>query len=478
MLLPNDDMPWSSSPTPISDEEQALQRASEAESGIVGGPDGAGNEAPMQTPTAQAAGQTATQALGPAQGEPMTATGMIGGPPTDAGGSDGGMMGAAPVQVPPTAGGMAAMMNTAMPGNDAAAIMGNPAAIASQVGGASEDSDPAAAAKSPQERAADLATKQITDWLIECQYHAEFRKMLENAAKLGTGVLKGPIPELKVSQRVMWVRDEATGKKVAKVERIYTTVPVSRSVDPRNFFPDPACGEDVQRGGYTWEYDTLSARQVQDFLHDDTYIAAQVRKVLLEGPQKPGATLAERPDGTPNINTERNMIGSAFGVWYFHGMVERSLLLACGVPEKDFQTLEEPDAESISAIVTMINDTVVKASLSSLDQGGFPYDVMPWQRRAGMIWGMGVARQMRTPQRMVNAAARAHDGQHGLLVRPAVGHPQARGSALDGDNVLRPRKGFEMTARTRRTRPRSGRDQLHRTCRACRPSSKRSSSLA
>src|SRR6185295_15065825 len=41
-----------------------------------------------------------------------------------------------------------------------------------------------------------------------------------------------------------------------------------------------------------------------------------------------------------------------------------------------------------------------------LDSGEFPYDFMPWKRRAGSPWGSGVARQGRTAQRITTAAVR------------------------------------------------------------------------
>jgi hypothetical protein len=52
-------------------------------------------------------------------------------------------------------------------------------------------------------------------------------------------------------------------------------------------------------------------------------------------------------------------------------------------------------------MVTMVNNRVIKAALNPLDSGDFPYDVLPWQRKSGMPWGNGVARQGRTPQRIV-----------------------------------------------------------------------------
>lgn len=384
MLLPNDDMPWSLKATPIAE-------AAEMAMGMPG------PAAPAMT----------------GMGGPQSMPGPMGAPPA----MGAPMQGAMPAPTMATA-----PSAIGAPMNPAQAVMSDPAAMAKK---AIEDKQSAA------ESAAEEATKQITDWLIECQYHAEFRKMLENAAKLGTGILKGPVPELRVSQKM------GPDGVMVRVEKL---VPVSYSVDPRNFFPDAACGEDVQRGGYTWEYDTFSARKVEDLLGDDSYIESQVRKVIKEGPCKMG----EKPSDSPQANAaERSVLGSSFGVWYFHGLVDRDTLMAAGVPEEDFQGL---DGESLSAVITMINDTVVKATLSPLEVGGFPYDVMPWQRRAGMIWGMGVARQMRTAQRWTNAGARAMMDNAGFSSGPQVAFRKKWIRPVDGKMELTPRKLWEMTA--------------------------------
>jgi len=49
-----------------------------------------------------------------------------------------------------------------------------------------------------------------------------------------------------------------------------------------------------------------------------------------------------------------------------------------------------------------------------MDSGVFPYEILPWKRRPGMPWGMGLARQLRTPQRMVTAATRRLADNAGL----------------------------------------------------------------
>jgi hypothetical protein len=41
---------------------------------------------------------------------------------------------------------------------------------------------------------AEKAEKRIEDWMVEGQWHAEVRKVIDDCVRIGSGVLKGPIP--------------------------------------------------------------------------------------------------------------------------------------------------------------------------------------------------------------------------------------------------------------------------------------------
>jgi hypothetical protein len=96
-------------------------------------------------------------------------------------------------------------------------------------------------------------------------------------------------------------------------------------------------------------------------------------------------------------------------------------------------------------MVVMVNDTVIKATLTPMDEGGFPYDYFPWQRRQGMPWGRGIARQVRTPQRMLNAAVRSMMDNAGLTSGPIFAVRRKWIEPITGSWNLTPRMGFYMT---------------------------------
>lgn len=294
-----------------------------------------------------------------------------------------------------------------------------------------------AAAKRKVEEAkkkAKRAEKRIDDWFVENQYHAEMRRVIDDAAKIGSGILKGPVP---TRRRAIKVEMDAQGApSVAVREKI---IPGSTRVDPMNFFPDGACGENIHNGSHTWERDFFSTKRLRELKRQPGYIEAQIDECLREGPQ-PISGEAPAPQGT-----EHYEIQGRFEVWYYYGAIEPDDLEAAGY-ELEGSEEELRTKDVVHAIVTMVNSRVVKATLNPLDTGEFPYDVMVWQRQAGKWTGIGVARQIRTPQRMVNAATRNMMDNAGLSAGPQIVVKLGAVVPMDGDYTLVPRKVWYLKA--------------------------------
>ncbi len=290
---------------------------------------------------------------------------------------------------------------------------------------------PVAAAVEAATKAADGATKQIEDWHIECQWHAEMRKAIEDCARLGTLVLKGPTPVRRTS-RVAKMTDG--GLQIVLESKIK---PASKAISPWKFYPDPGCGENIQDGAYCWEEDSLTARALAALKGLPGYIDAQIDKVLEE---PPGAKRTSAPTQRLNPSDKDN-----YPVWYGYCVADRDDLVAAGVKVPDDGPVSCP------CVVTIANDHVIRASLNPLDSGDFPYDVMPWVRKSGVPWGTGVADQIETPQRMLNAATRNLMDNSGLSSGPQI--VMRKGAILPADNSyeLTPRKvwyaqdGFDVT---------------------------------
>ena len=233
---------------------------------------------------------------------------------------------------------------------------------------------------------------EIDDCLVEANWHGEVRQVIEDAARTGSGVLKGPYPKKKTvkmyRQGMSGMREMVTATDIS---------PSTKRIDHWNFWPDPSCGESVQNGSYTWEREYASARQVRDMVDMPGYDRSAILAALKEGPNK----TVVGDSGNYQKNDDQ------FELWIFHGTVDADDLAQAGVESED----ETPQA---SAMAVILNDRLVKVALNVLEGGEFPYDILAWQRRPGMPWGTGVGRKIRTVQRILNGGVRAMMDNAGL----------------------------------------------------------------
>jgi hypothetical protein len=249
----------------------------------------------------------------------------------------------------------------------------------------------------------------IWDKLTESHWHAEVRKVIDEAAKIGTSIIKGPEPIQKRLKRI----DKEPGTGVVTIAMVDKLEPASKQISPKNFFPDPTCGENIQHGSYVWERDSISAKTLREMKKqkdedgNDFYIGSQIELVLAEGPKR--SYLSGSSSGT---KAKEPSPSDRFEIWYFYGLADADDLAAAGCEcEKD---------ATLPVMVTMVNDCVIKASLNPLDSGEFPYDVLPWQRIPGKWYGRGEARKLRWMQRVLNASVRAMMDNAGLSSKPQI----------------------------------------------------------
>lgn len=273
------------------------------------------------------------------------------------------------------------------------------------------------------------AQTRIDDWLSECQYHAELRKLFDDCAKLGTGVIKGPVPVKRTSKA--WQKDDQGNSVLIVKEEIK---PASFRVSVDNLFPDwPACGDNIHNGSFIFERDYLSESKLEDLIGVDGYDERQINLCIDEGPFRYTAT--GKIDARASAKKK-----SQYEAWYFYGRIKSDELVACGYQCEDGEELPK----SVHAIVTMVNDRVIRAKLNPLETGEFPYDMVPWKRRPDMPWGVGVAQQGRTPQRMIVAATRNLMNNAGLAGGPMFVMRKGAFSAMDNTPDIAPLKKWLM----------------------------------
>lgn len=295
-------------------------------------------------------------------------------------------------------------------------------------------SDLAKEAVDQADKAATKIEKRIYDWMVECRRSSQVRKVVFDSGRLGVGVLKGPFP--RSSRQIATTKGDDGTIELKIVEKI---TPASKWVNAWNFFPDPSCGEDIHSGDHCFEREWMTERQVRKLKRLPGYMGAQIDKVIGQGPAKVNAT--DGSDGPSRDGEPKDQKGK-YETWYFTGTLTREEMgCICGIADtpKLMQALK-PDARQVHAIVTLINDIVVKATVNTLESGEFNYHAMPWQRRAGSWAGVGIAEQIQTPQAMVNAAVRSMLDNAGISAGGQIIMDTTLVTPADGDMGMSPHK--------------------------------------
>ncbi len=280
---------------------------------------------------------------------------------------------------------------------------------------------------------ADKMADWIEDQFVEGSVYAEMRKVIRDAARLGTGCLKGPFPIAKTDRR--WSMQGNVAQLVIEDK----TTPTSKRVDIRDVFPDPACGENIHNGSYFVERDYLTARQLRRLAKLEGYDAQAIAAALKEGPRRNARDAKRFRDQAGETVNDSDV----FEVFYYYGDVDPATLIALGVGA---DTIREDDLylASVPSIVTVLNGRPIKAAINPLETGEFPYDLFPWEVVEGQPWGRGVPRKMRAAQQMLVAAARALMENGGLAKGPQVGITDGL-VPLDGNYAITGRKLWKFT---------------------------------
>ena len=307
-----------------------------------------------------------------------------------------------------------------------------------EVGRPAKKSQIAQAVEQTAKQASDAMLLEIEDQLVECDYNGETRKMLHDAAVMGTGVLKGPLVTRRTRKAWREKVDPATGDKVHVMQVVDELRPASFRVDPRFVWEDPSCGDDVKNGRGVFELAEINEKQVRDLAKQPGYIKEQLRKVLAEGPRLSAALYEIRRTEIDKNNAED---GKSFQHWVYWGELDKKDLVAAGVEVDD----EDDDLTSVSGCVEMINDTVVRAYLNPLEDGAIPYDFFPWEKVTGTPRGYGIPYLMKSQQSVTNAAWRMLMDNMGVTSGPQIVMKRGAVTPADGQWTLTPRKFWYLT---------------------------------
>ena len=283
-----------------------------------------------------------------------------------------------------------------------------------------------------KERAADAARamqQQIEDDFSEAGYNAHTRDVIEDACKLGTGILKGPTVVNRT--RRAWITDPQTGQSTMEVKQELRAG--LERVDPWDIFPDMSA-RNAKEAEFWFERQLMNRKQLRDLADLPGVMLNQLRLALQSNEQ--GQIAKDRRAelrAITGVDTVTN--DKKFELWEYWGPLDKDELIACGCEDID----EDPLVE-YTGCVLMVNGYVIKAAMNPLETDDLPYSIFNWEQDDSSIFGFGIPYLMRQPQKVVNASWRMMMDNAGMSAGPQVVMKKRGIEPEDGEWSLKPNK--------------------------------------
>ncbi|WP_394780603.1 hypothetical protein [Undibacterium sp.] len=298
--------------------------------------------------------------------------------------------------------------------------------------------DVAASVQNAAQLACKAMEREIDDQLTEAQYNGECRKLIFSAAKLGTGVMKGPFV-VRIEERTWQAASRQNGPSLisnAVMSINEKFAPSSRAVDIRSLYPDPSCSDDIQRGKGIYECKEITKKELRALARRPGYNPDAVRKVLRQKPL------------IVDVNDSRidksQALGDLYQIWEYHGEVDpESFQLLKKYTNRiagDMGDEEIDPLQSFSGCLIIVNDVIIGALPMMTADNSLPYDFFQWKVCDGSPFGNGIPAAKETQQRVVNAAWRQVMDNAGITVGPQLIMKKSAITPQNGKYEIRPNK--------------------------------------
>jgi hypothetical protein len=284
----------------------------------------------------------------------------------------------------------------------------------------------------------------IDDQLVESDYVAQCRMVIEDGCRLGTGILKGPLTANRL--RAEW-RPENDNWVLAQNP---DPTPEFRRIDPWHFFPDMSATR-IAEAEFSFERHLPTRKDLRNLARKLGFNKAAVRRLIEEGP-KPLGLEVEHLTMLRAITGEGEQIKDRYCMWEFHGSLETdeitSLLRAAGQDEKARQFEQDRDPlDDYRVIVYFCDNEILKiAAEYPLDSGESLYSVWNFEKGETSIFGIGVPNVMADSQGAINGGWRMILDNAALSVGPQIIFNPLLVAPHDNSYGLRPLKTWLLSS--------------------------------
>jgi hypothetical protein len=281
----------------------------------------------------------------------------------------------------------------------------------------------------------------IDDQLTECDYQAQCRDVIDDACKIGTGIMEGPIASGKT--RRGWSKQKNGTYKLTFSD---DKRPSFQRVDPWAFFPDPDAVK-IHDSEDNYIRFLWKAKELREFARKDGVDKTAVRNLLIMGSRGPAPSYLGRLRTLTGETVD--LPKDLFHVWKFSGVITGQDKVDLAILFEDegsySEAIEGDPLEEHHCVIWFSQASILKFDTHPLDSYECTYSVFNLEKDESSIWGYGVPRMMRDPQAALNAAWRMLMDNGGLATGDQIIINRRHVQPVDGKWTLSPRKLWELT---------------------------------
>lgn len=308
--------------------------------------------------------------------------------------------------------------------------------------------------------------RQIDDRFTEAKYPLQARLLIEDATKLGSGVLKGPT--LAGKTRPTWeLLSEASKSAQATAEKNRkgrdkwkltfrdTDAPMYRRVNPWHFFPDPDA-ETLEEAEYVLERHLPNKKMLRRMAREQGFNREAVGRLLREGPQHSQGTSdglrfieslramengGQGTDGTTTSLADRYVLWEWYGSLSVEEIADVMRHLGRAEEAEKFEAAHD-ELDSQMVRIFFCDRQLLKIEEDYLlDSQEFIYSVFSFEKsEASILGGVGVPHLMENEQTMLNSAVRMMMDNGALASGPQIILDKETITPENGSWKLIPRK--------------------------------------
>lgn len=288
-------------------------------------------------------------------------------------------------------------------------------------------------------RRCELMERVMFDQLKQSQFNKIGRRVIFDACKMGTGIMKGPVTGERV--RRGWAK-----KKGKKPELVMGEVPAARNVSFWGFYPDMSVS-DIAHCSDVCELHLSGETHLQEFAKRPNVDEEAVNRLLMNGPAH------ELPDHANRLRSIRSesqqMTLGQYHLWCRSGNISRDLAKKIAEAKRDEDMWEIVNDEDdhltqYKAIVWHCQGEILKIEPYPFDDLSTPiYSVYALEPDEHSIFGYGVPALIRDPQRALNSAVRAMMDNASLAAGPQILVNTTAVEPMDGFPQITPLKRWD-----------------------------------